>query len=73
MKEVTDSDRIFKKTKQLAKYALDCEEQIKKIEREARDEIEALEDLKDVYLKRMNNLKNIYHEKTRPGFKIKIS
>jgi hypothetical protein len=70
MREVTDSERIFKKVKQLAKYAMDCEDQIKKIERETRDQIEALEDLKEVYIKRMDNLKNYYHEITRPGFKI---
>ena len=70
MIEVTDSERIFKKVKQLAKYAIDCEGQIKKIERDARDQIEALEDLKEVYIKRMDNLKNYYHEITKPGFKI---
>lgn len=70
MKEVTDSERIFKKVKLLAKYVLDCEKQIKTIDRETRYQIEALEDLKDIYIKRMENLRNHYHSTSAPGFKI---
>lgn len=70
MKEVTDSERIFKKASDLAKLVNEYDKEVKRIEDENKDLIEQLDEMKNVLCKRIDNLRDYYHEITKPGFKI---
>jgi hypothetical protein len=70
MREVTDSERIFKKATDLAKLVTEYDKEVKRIEDENKDLIEQLEVMKSQLCRRIDNLRDYYHEITKPGFKI---
>jgi predicted nuclease with TOPRIM domain len=70
MREVTDSERIFKKATELAKLVTEYDKEVKRIEDENKDLIEQLENMKQTLCRRIDNLRDYYHEITKPGFKI---
>jgi len=70
MREVTDSERIFKRIKDLNDLTKEYDKDIEAIDKQYKDAIDKINKFKIEVCTRIEHLRNHYAEITKPGFKI---